>query len=133
MIENRLIEDYLVTFLLKNSSITACQLDTAIIEKLNIDETLSIKVTMRDKKTVSKGAYIRSLDQYKKNIKKSIYTLLLNEYLGLSEQGTIKGLLEISSIINRINYKTIEKETITKVINEISKTINKIVEGTINY
>jgi len=81
------INNPIVSILLKYSNLTKIQFESVLIDLAT--ETLSInklryedKAKMRINK-VSRGAFNRSLDQARKNIISSIYTVLLLSYVGL--------------------------------------------------
>ena len=92
----RLVErDELLRYLLENSTLTDAQLDT-LLSDLN-GRALKEKIGLRDR-TVSKGAFIRTLNQAKGNLRSSIFTLLLLGYLGYfgdEEVGVIFRLIDL--------------------------------------
>ena len=79
----------MVKILSKNSNLTKIQLETLLIDVLaeNIGQKhikYEEKATFRKKaKKISRGAFNRTLRQANDNIRKSIYTILLLEYLGI--------------------------------------------------
>lgn len=89
----RMLQDPITQLLADNSHLTQVQLETLIIDYL-IDGfgekpiDYETKATLRDLKSskkrhgVSRGAFNRSLAQARKNVTRSIFTLVLLGYLG---------------------------------------------------
>ena len=87
--------------LAKNSHLTKTQLETLLIDVLaeNITEK-ALKYQEKAKLrllTVTRGAFNRTLRQARKNIIRSIYTILLLGYLGVFEDTRLNSYLEIAS------------------------------------
>jgi hypothetical protein len=81
------LNDPVASILLKQSNLTRTQFETIIIDLISeypSSDGLKYedKAKIREKK-VSRGAFNRSLNQARKNIISSVYTLLLLSYLGL--------------------------------------------------
>ncbi len=129
MIRPRLEADLILRYLLERSSFTQAQLDTYLIDRITVNEKVNLKnkTAMRDRKNVSKGAFIRTLRQARVNLKRAIYTLILSEYLGLLEDKSIDRLLQISNLLKNAKGVT-SKEKLTEVI-EIIDTIIETILG----
>jgi len=97
----RSLDDPFVGMLAKNSHITKKQLETLLIDILaeNITEK-ALKYQEKAKlrlSTVTRGAFNRTLRQARKNIIRSIYTILLLGYLGVFEDTSLNPYLEIAN------------------------------------
>ena len=97
------IDDPIVKILTKNSNLTKTQLETLLIDilaeniaekQLKYDEKAKLRL-LRD--GVSRGAFIRTLRQAKKNVIEAIYTVLLLGYLGVFESTRLDAYLEIAN------------------------------------
>jgi hypothetical protein len=95
--------DAIAKILLKNSNLTKIQLETLLIDilaenyaekPLNYDEKGGLRLT---KVSVSRGAFNRTLNQAKKNITESIYTILLLGYLGVMQTTSLAPYLEVAN------------------------------------
>jgi len=81
------LNDPVASILLKHSNLTRTQFETIIIDLISEYPSADAfryedKAKIREKK-VSRGAFNRSLNQARKNIISSVYTLLLLSYVGL--------------------------------------------------
>ena len=97
----RSLDDPFVRILAKNSSLTKTQLETLLIDVLaeNIAEK-PFKYQQKAKlrlSAVTRGAFNRTLRQARKNIIRSIYTVLLLGYLGVFEDTSLNPYLEIAN------------------------------------
>lgn len=105
---NELLSDIIVKTLLKESHITQIQLETIYIDILapNILQKqikFSDKVNLRTKEPkISRGAFIRTLKQSKRNIIKSINTILLLGYVGVFDTPKLQSYIEISNRLHSI-------------------------------
>jgi hypothetical protein len=116
------LEEPFVKIMLEKSCLTKIQLETLLIDVLseNLQEskvTGQEKAKLRLKKAgVSRGAYIRTLKQAKKNVLKTIYTILLLEYLGILEGRSLSTYIELSNKVESLleEYKKAWKENHTE-------------------
>jgi hypothetical protein len=84
---NEVLNDPVASILLKYSNLTKTQFETVIIDLITEHPSTNglryeDKANMRERK-VSRGAFNRSLNQARKNIISSVYTVLLLSYIGL--------------------------------------------------
>lgn len=98
-------EDPILKILVENSNLTKTQLETVLIEILTKnflknDINSEKKAYLRSKGKVSRGSFNRTLKQAKKNIIRSIYTILLLGYLKLADSSAI--LLQCIEISNKL-------------------------------
>jgi len=103
----RILQDPLVNILLKNSSLTEIQLETVLIDIL-AEEIAQSKLSYENKRfmrisksDVSKGSYNRSLRQARKNIRRSVSTLLLLGYLDLLDTPNLLPFIDLSKNLER--------------------------------
>jgi len=110
-----LFQDPIVKILIKNSNLTKTQAETFLIDVLA--EKISEKKLIYESKAklrliksgVSRGAFNRTLAQARKNVIRSIYTVILLGYLGIFESPSLGLYIEIA---NRIHtYADAYKET----------------------
>jgi hypothetical protein len=101
-----LFRDPVVKTLTENSHMTKIQLETFLIDVLA--EKISGKPIMYEGKArlrliksgVSRGAFNRSLAQARRNIIRSIYTIILLGYLGVFDTPSLDPYLEIANKVN---------------------------------
>jgi len=120
----RIFQDPLVNILLKSSSLTEIQLETILIDIL-AEEICQSKLSYENKRImrisksgVSKGSYNRSLRQARKNIRRSVSTLLLLGYLDLLDTPNLLPFIDLSKNLER--YKVLYQRT-WKVFEEEDK------------
>ncbi len=130
----RILQDPLVNILLKNSSLTEIQFETVLIDilaeeiaqsKLSYENKRFMRVSKSD---VSKGSYNRSLRQARKNIRRSVSTLLLLGYLDLLDTPNLLPFIDLSKNLERYKelYRKNWKASIEGEKNEVSQ--NKLFE-----
>ncbi|MCP8308458.1 MAG: hypothetical protein H3Z54_07160 [archaeon] len=129
MIKSRLETDPILKYLFERSSFTQAQLDTYLIDRTTANEKLELKekIAMRDRKNVSKGAFIRTLRQAQSNLKRAVHTLILSEYLGLLEDKSMIKLLQVSNLLKGAEG-VISREKLPEVI-EVVETIIETLSG----
>ncbi|MEM1588802.1 MAG: hypothetical protein QXZ68_00155 [Candidatus Bathyarchaeia archaeon] len=97
------LEDPIVKILEKNSHLTKVQLETLLIDilaenlagkPLKYDEKAKLRLT---KAKISRGAFNRTLKQARKNVIKSVYTILLLGYLGVFETTALDAYIEVAN------------------------------------
>jgi len=91
-----------LTALLELSALTEPQLEVLLIELASAN--LGGRMTFEEKariRGVSKGAYARTLRQAMENIKRSIYTILLLQYLGILGDAATSSILEAADLLNQ--------------------------------
>jgi hypothetical protein len=105
---NELLNDYIVKTLLKECHITKIQLETIYIDILapnilqkQIKFTDKVNLRIKDPK-ISRGAFVRTLRQSKRNIIKSINTILLLGYIGIFDTPKLQSYIEISNKLHSL-------------------------------
>lgn len=114
LVQNWLInlnKDPIFKILLKNSNLTKVQAETFLIDilaekivnkKLVYEEKAKLRLL---KAGVSRGSFNRTLAQARKNIIKSIYTVILLGYLGIFDDPRLEPYIEIANKIRAYNEK----------------------------
>lgn len=137
----RILQDPLVNVLLKNSSLTEIQFETVLIDILAEEIAQSklsyeMKRFMRvNKSDVSKGSYNRSLRQARKNIRRSVSTLLLLGYLDLVDTPNLLPFIDLSKNLEkykelyRMNWKASKVEKDQRSQNRLLEYKKMIQEG----
>jgi len=99
----RALEDPITKILLENSHLTKTQLETLLIDILSegamekkIGYGEKVKLRLRDKE-ISRGAFTRTLKQSRKNVIRTIYTIILLGYLGFLESPRMDAFTEVSN------------------------------------
>ena len=97
------LEDPIAKILAKNSNLTKIQTETLLIDilaenivgkPLKYDEKARLRLL---KGGISRGAFNRTLKQAKKNVIKSIYTIILLGYLGIFESTKLDPYIEVAN------------------------------------
>jgi len=96
-------EDSISKILLKNSTLTSIQLETLLIDilsekivgkQIKTEKKAKLRLSKRE---VSRGSFDRTSKQARKNVVKSIYTIMLLGYLGIFESASLDSFLEIAN------------------------------------
>ncbi|MFX1474125.1 MAG: hypothetical protein ACFFCO_01440 [Promethearchaeota archaeon] len=107
----RMLRDPVTRLLQEQSNLTHVQLETMLIdflmdgfggEQLDYETKATLRRTSAKIKPVggvSRGAFNRSLAQARKNVIKSIFTLILMGYLGLFESPSLKRYQDLAETI----------------------------------
>ena len=130
MLNRLVLENPLVKHLLDKSSFTNTQLDTYLSHisiPLN-DRSLHKRISMRDGKRVTKGAYLRSLKQGKLVLERAMYTLFLSEHLGLVTSEDADHIVRISRTLS--SFREIEltpqrNASIIEIMKELERVISR--------
>lgn len=129
------LNDPIISILLKYSNLTKVQFESVLIDLAA--ENLSTnrlgyedKAKMRINK-VSRGAFNRSLDQARKNIISSIYTVLLLSYVGLFKGPPFEDYETLAEKLREYTslYKTYSKEGLEAQSNLLYKIERELFDG----
>jgi hypothetical protein len=135
-------KDPIFKILLKNSNLTKVQTETLLIDILA--EKISDKKIVYDEKAklrlvksgVSRGSFNRTLAQARRNVIRSIYTVILLGYLGIFDDSRLNPYIEISNRIRFYSEKNRdlwENEKISEEKIKILKTLqNELEKGLLN-
>ncbi|MEM1515783.1 MAG: hypothetical protein QXX56_04040 [Candidatus Bathyarchaeia archaeon] len=104
-------KDPVFKMLLKNSNLTKVQAETFLIDIL-AEKIISKKLVYEEKAKlrliksgVSRGSFNRTLAQARKNIIRSIYTVILLGYLGIFDDPRLEPYIEIANKIRAYSEK----------------------------
>ena len=108
--------DSISKILSENSNLTKTQLETLLIDVL-VENVFDTNINYQKKAglrvlSVTRGAFNRTLRQARKNVIKSIYTILLLGYLGMFDDCRLYPYLEISNKLQKFmdTYKKGQRE-----------------------
>jgi len=127
-----LFSDPITNSLLKNSHLTKTQLETFLIDVLAGKTTRKFYTYEKKAKLriitsgVSRGSFNRTLAQARKNVIKSIYTLILLGYLGLFETTNLEPYVEIANKIQTYTEAYREGLTSKKSSNEYLRIVSML-------
>ncbi len=113
----QVLDEPILKMLLRGSALTSAQLETLLID-LIAEDTSGMHISYEDKAKarvrkhgspagVSRGAFNRTLAQARRNVTRSVYTLLLLAYLGFFDQSPFRSVEQIASKIG--DYRRIRE------------------------
>lgn len=118
-----MVKDKLFLFLNKNAGLSDTQLDTLLSYLVVTKEggKLAKMIEKRDGSRVSKGAFLRTLNQARVNVRSSLYSVLLLGYLGLLDKRNIEDLVKIVGLLSELKDSgvIIELDRIQSVIEDV--------------
>jgi len=129
---NNTTRDPIARILLQHSTLTSIQFETVLISLLGQElygkPLLSKeKTSLRPRpSTLTRGSFNRTLAQARKNVVKSIYTLILLGYVGLLDSPELTPFLELASRIR--TYIDQRRSTVDSNSKERSKVVSLIAE-----
>lgn len=94
--------DPVIRKLLEKSHFPTAQLETLLIYSRAPSINYENQAKMRSRQPVSKGAYVRTLTQAKLNLMRTIYRLILLNYLGVINEEGLQSALSISSTLSKL-------------------------------
>ena len=130
MLESLIRHDKLLLSLLENSNYTNVQLDVfmSYVMIRRSQGKLEDIINAKDGSKVTRGSFLRTLEQARSNIKSSVYSILLLGYLGFADSNFIDGFIRISRMLeelNRVGYVNDPKE-IVELINKLSDRLSDL-------
>jgi len=136
------LNDPITKLLATNSHLTKTQLETLLIDiladniadkQLKYDEKARLRLT---KAKISRGAFNRTLKQAKENVLRSIYTVLLLGYLGVTESSTLDPYLEVANKLqeyieaSKSSQSPIEhQKAVENIREELEKSLRQLAES----
>lgn len=104
MLKKFIEHDKLLLLLLKKSNFTNVQLDTLIsyITTRRSNGTLEQMVNSKDGQKVTKGSFLRTLNQARGNMRSSIYSIFLLGYLGVVDLDSMSGFTKILQMLEEL-------------------------------
>ena len=128
MLQKIIEKDVIMDYLVKRTSLTKPQLDTLLISSVNIGLGLNNMILLRDKGKVTKGSFIRTLKQANNNIEKSLYTIIILEYLSILEDNNIQNLVKVSRLLKDISNNKTSLDDLIIALGQISHVITNIMK-----
>lgn len=110
---NRMKNDEIFSFLVERCMLTEAQLDTLIISRM--EGTLRQKTSLRDRRRVSEGSFIRTLRQGQENVEKCLYTLILLEYLQVVSVEQIQGFARLGGLFSKVKDSSPSSEEVDRL------------------
>lgn len=127
MLRKILEKDKILGYLLDKANFTKLQLDTLMINRLNKGElNLNQRISLRDGKSVSKGSFIRTMRQAQKNVERSLYTIIISEYLSIIDRNSFLSLVRIGELLKELQTQKINAEEVQPILSEISSAVSNI-------
>lgn len=115
--------DIIMEKLLEESNLTSKQLKALILYSNNIEQRIVENGRVYfDGKKIPKGAFFRILSQAKRNVRKSIITLILMSYIGLMDAEHFSAIMQITSIMMQI--KSQDEELIRALLEKLKATVD---------
>ena len=114
-----LTRDPVTKLLLANSQLTLTQLETLLAESLSAESGMkkaSRRLYRPSGRSLSRGAFNRTLIQAQNNVIRSIYTVLLLGYVGLYDSPSLQPFLELSDTIQSYITETREAHVEDRLI-----------------
>lgn len=121
VLKSILDNDPLARFLFARSVLSKTQLDTFLAQAIGrrSNKTLRDRISLRDGKVVSKGAFVRTLAQARTKVREGLFTTILMEYLEMFEAGTSHALLQVSNDLRRLRDLASDRETLLEIFSTL--------------
>lgn len=122
--------DPLARFMFERSSFTRIQLDTLLADRLGRAEgrTLAQRVSLRETGPVAKAAFLVSLRQAERNVRRSTYSILLSQYLRLLERETVRSLIHMGNLLVEPRPASLNQEQIVKIVQAVDQIVDALVK-----
>lgn len=127
MAENTVETDRIVETLVKESNLTLRQLEALVFYYSNIDRKIVKNGYVEFKgEKVPKGAFFRTLNQAKTNIRKAFVTLLIIAYLGLIDINQLNVIMQLNGIMMQLKDRegNVSEELLNAFLDKIKTTID---------
>lgn len=115
-------KDIVATFLLYESSLTEAQLDTILAS--HREGNLDFKRGLREKGKVSKGSFVRTLNQSRDNIESSVYTLFLLAYLDLIPSESVAQFSRTARMLSQLKGAEANRDDLLRVIEAMQEFVS---------
>jgi hypothetical protein len=117
----RRLHDPIAQLLLENSNLTSTQLETLLIrfQKDQNKEITDSPWNLRQKGSISKGSFSRSLLQARNNVIRSIYTIFLLAYLGFFDDARLESYLDVGNQLRELVFMLRERKNADSVKEDV--------------
>jgi len=112
-------EDLVYKHLFSGCSLSTVQLETLIIDLSSQGSSLVDKIHKRRRLSLTKGSYLRTLKQAQNNVERSVYTIILLQYLNLVNEEAPSNLLRIGTMLQQLSGEEVSKDRIRILIDRI--------------
>lgn len=129
MIRDYLEKDGLLRLLLEGSSLTEVQLDALLISLRMGAESLDRQAGMRDGGKVSVGSFARSLEQARLNVRRSLHTLALLQYLGFASSKDLHGILSLGEKITALMGRSLSQQEVKAIHATVDGAFDLVMPG----
>lgn len=127
MAENGKEVDRIVEILLAESTLTPKQLKALLLYSENIDQKIVEEgIVEFDGKKVSKGAFFRTLNQAKTNVRRAIITLIIMSYIGLMDANQLDAIMQLNNIIMQLKER--DENTMEALITAFIEKLKTVVD-----
>lgn len=127
MVENSGEVDRIVEILLKESTLTPKQFKALLLYSENMDQKIVEEGHVEfDGKKVSKGAFFRTLNQAKTNVRRAIITLIIMSYIGLMDANQLDAIMQLNSIIMQLKEQ--DENTMEELITAFIEKLKTVVD-----
>jgi|YelNatPaOPRAMG01_1025707.scaffolds.fasta_scaffold47612_3 hypothetical protein len=127
MAENGGEVDRIVEILLSESTLTAKQLKALLLYSENMDQKIVEQGYVEfDGKKVSKGAFFRTLNQAKTNVRKAVITLIVMSYIGLMDANQLDAIMQLNSIIMQLKEQ--DEATMEELISAFVEKLKTVID-----
>jgi|GEM_PF-1458842 len=119
--------DRVLEILVRESTLTLKQLEAIMFYYDNIDRKIVRNGYVEFKgNKVPKGAFFRTLNQAKNNIRKAIVTLLIMAYLGLIDINQLNIIMQLNNIM--MQFKNREREVSEETLNAFLERLKNMID-----
>lgn len=125
------VAESLVAALVERTGLTSVQLATLMAHHRGELEQLPLarQIGLRADRRVSKGAFLRTLRQAHRNIRRAAYTMLLLEATGYLASRDVEQFLRAGEIVQQVHSQALSSNSVTRVLATIEAVVNVIVAG----
>lgn len=127
MAANSVETDKILEILVKESTLTLRQLEAIMFYYDNMNHKIVRKGYVEFKGSkVPKGAFFRTLNQAKTNIRKAVVTLLIMAYLGIIDINQLSIIMQLNDIMMQLrdNKGNISEELLKAFLEKLKNTID---------
>ncbi|MEM2940289.1 MAG: hypothetical protein QW304_01890 [Thermoproteota archaeon] len=127
MVENGGEVDRIVEILLAESTLTPKQLKALLLYSENIDQKIVEEGYVEfDGKKVSKGAFFRTLNQAKTNVRRAVITLIIMSYIGLMDANQLDAIMQLNNIIMQLKEQ--DENTMEELISAFIEKLKTVID-----
>ncbi|MGC8832085.1 MAG: hypothetical protein ACP5PQ_05855 [Thermoproteota archaeon] len=127
MAENGGEVDRIVEILLSESALTPKQLKALLLYSENMDQKIVEEGYVEfDGKKVSKGAFFRTLNQAKTNVRRAVITLIIMSYIGLMDANQLDAIMQLNNIIMQLKEQ--DENTVEELVSAFIEKLKTVID-----